>query len=248
MALVALARTFPHVFFRMFLQAGARHHSAQSSTPSRGTRASRNTADAFPQGNAEVLFRAARCRAAADKAARVRSSRSETSLERTMAGFGIHLATLDRLDHGRRLEDVPRHADALAALHPDRDGLLSSAPCAQAEQDISLFTWLNNGEPDHDWLIAGIERPMQKAERVSDRESFRFAALASAAEPVSARICRQSSGTPKRSAASAFGSMRGESAMWVSARFRGGICDGPGGKARGFIDARVRVCFPADAG
>jgi hypothetical protein len=58
----------------------------------------------------------------------------------------IHLATLDRLDGGRRSELLETDDRYLARLHPQiATRAMSSPPLRTPTQTWSLFTWLNNG-------------------------------------------------------------------------------------------------------
>ena len=179
--------------------------------------ASRNTADAFLKEMLKYGF-ARQVPGATDKRTRPIEP-TETSLEAIHGWIGIHLATLDRLDHGRRLETYLGTPDALVALHPGiAEGLLSSARVRKPERTFSLFTWLNNGGLIMDWLIAGIEESDAEAERVQTGV-VSIATLAQRLNLSRTHLSR------KLRDAEALGSIgwqgkRGESVMWVSSGFR----------------------------
>ena len=179
--------------------------------------ASRNTADAFIKemlkyGYARLLPQAE------DKRTRPLEP-TEASLDALHGWVGIHLATLDRLDHGQRLETFLGTQGALASLQPRiADGLLSSNRVRHPERTFSLFTWLNNGGLVMDWLIAGIEDTDPDAERVATG-IVSIAALAERLKLSRTHLAR------KLGDAEALGSIgwqgkRGQSVMWVSAGFR----------------------------
>lgn len=184
---------------------------------SRNGVASRNTADAFIKemlkyGYARLLPQAE------DKRTRPLEP-TEASLDALHGWVGIHLATLDRLDGGQRLETFLGTQGALASLQPRiADGLLSSNRVRHPERTFSLFTWLNNGGLVMDWLIAGIEEADLDAERVATG-IVSIAALAERLKLSRTHLAR------KLSDAEALGSIgwqgkRGQSVMWVSAGFR----------------------------
>ena len=179
--------------------------------------ASRNTADAFIKemlkyGYARLLPQAE------DKRTRPLEP-TEASLDALHGWVGIHLATLDRLDGGQRLETFLGTQGALASLQPRiADGLLSSNRVRHPERTFSLFTWLNNGGLVMDWLIAGIEEADLDAERVATG-IVSIAALAERLKLSRTHLAR------KLGDAEALGSIgwlgkRGQSVMWVSAGFR----------------------------
>jgi hypothetical protein len=179
--------------------------------------ASRNTADAFIKemlkyGYARLLPHAG------DKRMRPLEP-TEASLDALRGWLGIHLATLDRLDCGQRLETFLGAHGALAALQPKiADGLLSSHRVRHPERTFSLFTWLNNGGQLMDWLISGIEETDADAERVATG----IVSIAAMAERL--KLSRTHL-TRKLGDAEALGSIgwqgkRGQSVMWVSAGFR----------------------------
>jgi hypothetical protein len=208
--------------------------------------ASRNTADAFLKEMLKYGF-ARLVPGATDKRTRPIEP-TETSLEAIHGWIGIHLATLDRLDHGRRLETYLGTPGALAALHPGiADGLLSSARVRKPERTFSLFTWLNNGGLIMDWLIAGIEEVDAEAERVPT-------AIVSVAALAQRLKLSRTHLTRKLKDAEALGSIgwlgrRGESVMWVSAGFRREYVTAQAVKLA-IIDAAFEACFrqaPAEA-
>jgi AraC-like DNA-binding protein len=201
--------------------------------------ASRNTADAFLKEMLKYGF-ARYVPGATDKRTRPLEP-TETSLEAIHGWIGIHLATLDRLDHGRRLETYLGTPGALAALHPGiAEGLVSSARVRKPERTFSLFTWLNNGGVIMDWLIAGIEETDAEAERVPTAVGS-IAAMAQRLNLSRTHLLR------KLRDAEALGSIgwqgkRGESVMWVSAGFRREYATAQAVKLA-IIDAAFADCF-----
>lgn len=201
--------------------------------------ASRNTADAFLKEMVKYGF--ARCvPGAADKRTRPIEP-TEISLEAIHGWIAMHLATLDRLDRGRRLEAYLGTPGALAALHPGiAEGLLTSARVRQPERTFSLFTWLNNGGVIMDWLIAGIEETDADVERVPTAISS-IAVMAQRLNLSRTHLSR------KLRDAEVLGSIgwqgkRGESVMWVSAGFRREYAMAQADKLA-VIDAAFDACF-----
>jgi len=166
---------------------------------------------------------------------------TEASLDALHGWLGIHLATLDRLDRGPRLETFLGTKGALASLQPRiADGLLSSHRVRYPERTFSLFTWLNNGGLVMDWLIAGIEEADPDVERVATG----IVSIAAMAERL--KLSRTHL-TRKLGAAEALGSMgwqgkRGQSVMWVSAGFRREYATAQAVKLA-IIDAAFDGCF-----
>lgn len=201
--------------------------------------ASRNTADAFLKEMLKYGF-ARYVPDAADKRTRPIEP-APISLEAIHGWIGMHLATLDRLDHGGRLETYLGTPGALAALHPGiAEGLLSSARVRKPERTFSLFTWLNNGGVIMDWLIAGIEETDAEAERVPTAISS-IAAMAQRLNLSRTHLSR------KLRDAEALGSIgwhgkRGESVMWLSAGFRREYAMAQADKLA-VIDAAFAACF-----
>lgn len=201
--------------------------------------ASRNTADAFLKEMVKYGF-ARYVAGAADRRTRPIEP-TEISLEAIHGWIAMHLATLNRLDHGRRLETFLGTPGALAALHPGiAEGLLTSARVRQPERTFSLFTWLNNGGVIMDWLIAGIEETDADVERVPTAISS-IAAMAQRLNLSRTHLSR------KLRDAEALGSIgwqgkRGESVMWVSAGFRREYAMAQAVKLA-IIDAAFDACF-----
>jgi hypothetical protein len=201
--------------------------------------ASRNTADAFLKEMLKYGF-ARYVSGASDKRTRPLEP-TETSLEAIHGWIGIHLATLDRLDHGRRLETYLGTPGVLAALHPGiAEGLLSSASVRKPERTFSLFTWLHNGGVIMDWLIAGIEETDAEAERIPT-------AIASIAVMAQRLNLSRTHLSRKLKDAEALGSLgwqgkRGESVMWVSSGFRREYATAQAVKLA-IIDDAFEVCF-----
>jgi hypothetical protein len=205
--------------------------------------ASRNTADAFIKEMLKYGY-ARLMPAAEDKRTRPLEP-TEASLDALHGWVGIHLATLDRLDGGQRLETFLGTEGALASLQPRiADGLLSSNRVRHPERTFSLFTWLNNGGLVMDWLIAGIEDADPDAEHVTTG-IVSIAALAERLKLSRTHLAR------KLSDAEALGSIgwhgkRGQSVMWVSAGFRREYVTAQAVKLA-IIDAAFDACFRARA-
>jgi len=201
--------------------------------------ASRNTADAFMKEMLKYGF-ARYMTAAADKRTRPIEP-TQISLDAIHGWVGLHLATLDRLDRGRRLQTFLGTPGVLAALHPAiAEGLLSSARVRKPERTFSLFTWLNNGGVIMDWLIAGIEETDAKAERVPTAVGS-IAAMAQRLSLSRTHLSR------KLRDAEALGSIgwqgkRGESLMWVSSGFRREYAIAQAVKLA-IIDSAFAACF-----
>ncbi len=201
--------------------------------------ASRNTADAFLKEMVKYGF-ARYVPGAADRRTRPIEP-TEISLQAIHGWIGMHLATLDRLDRGRRLDTYLGTPGALAALHPGiAEGLLSSARVREPERTFSLFTWLNNGGVIMDWLIAGIEESNAEAERVPTAVGS-IAAMAQRLNLSRTHLSR------KLRDAEALGSIgwqgkRGESVMWVSSGFRREYAAAQAVKLA-IIDSAFAACF-----
>jgi len=201
--------------------------------------ASRNTADAFIKEMLKYGY-ARLVPQAEDKRTRPLEP-TEASLDALHGWLGIHLASLDRLDRGQRLETFLGTKGALASLQPRiADGLLSSNRVRHPERTFSLFTWLNNGGLVMDWLIAGIEDADPDAERVATG----IVSIAVMAERL--KLSRTHL-TRKLSDAEALGSIgwqgkRGQSVMWVSAGFRREYVRAQAVKLA-IIDAAFDACF-----
>lgn len=201
--------------------------------------ASRNTADAFLKEMLKYGF-ARYVPGAADKRMRPFEP-APISLEALHGWIAMHLATLDRLDHGGRLDTYLATPSAMALLHPGiAEGLLSSARVRKPERTFSLFTWLNNGGVIMDWLIAGIEETDAEAERVPTS----IASIAVMAQRLNLSRTHLSR---KLRDAEALGSIgwlgkRGESVMWVSADFRREYAMAQAVKLA-IIDSAFAACF-----
>ncbi|MFN3831782.1 MAG: hypothetical protein ACK4SQ_06115 [Allorhizobium sp.] len=130
----------------------------------------------------------------------------------------IHLASLDRLDGGNRLQTFEADETLLARLHPEITGLAMVSPEIRTPpQTWSLFTWLNNGGIVMDWLMTGVDPVDPSVERVPTQvrsvpelaENFRLS---------------RTHLTRKLREAEALGSIgwdgsRGRSVMWISREF-----------------------------
>lgn len=201
--------------------------------------ASRNTANAFLQEM--VYYGWARIvPGAADRRTRPIEP-TEASVAGIHGWIGIHLATLDRLDDGRRLQTYLGTADSLATLQPlIADGLLSSSGVREPERTFSLFTWLNQGGQLMDWLISGIEETDPDVARVPT-------AVSSIAVMAERLMLSRTHLSRKLKAAEAMGSIgwqgkRGQSLMWVSSGFRREYAMAQAVKLA-IVDAAFAACF-----
>jgi hypothetical protein len=167
---------------------------------------------------------------------------TEASVDGIHGWIGIHLATLDRLDDGQRLQTYLRTAGSLATLQPlIADGLLSSNRVREPERTFSLFTWLNQGGQLMDWLISGIEETDPDVERVPT-------AVGSIAVMAERLMLSRTHLSRKLKAAEAMGSIgwqgkRGQSLMWVSSGFRREYVAAQAVKLA-IVDAAFAACFP----
>ena len=127
--------------------------------------ASRNTADAF----LKEIIQYGYARYVPDKADRRRRPLvpADATLDALHAWCVIHLATLDALFPGRRVEAFVAAPAGLTQFQPlIADGLLSSHGVRQPETTFSLFTWLDNGGWVMDRLMATMEDGSSDAERI----------------------------------------------------------------------------------
>ena len=93
---------------------------------------------------------------------------TEASIEALFGWLLAHLATLDGIDGGDRLQRFLAATDTIAAIQPRiADALLSTHAVRQPERTFSLFTWLNNGGIVMDWLISGMQDADADAERIT---------------------------------------------------------------------------------
>ncbi|SMD00041.1 hypothetical protein [Rhizobium sp. RU36D] len=125
---------------------------------------SRNTADAFIK---EMLHYGVMVQITlpTDKRARPLAGSPE-ALDAIRSWAMSHLATLDRLDGGNRLEIFLAEEDSMARLHPEiADRLMMDPAIRQPQKTFSLFTWLNNGGNIMDWLIAGLGELSEDGQR-----------------------------------------------------------------------------------
>ena len=179
--------------------------------------ASRNTADAFIK---EMLKYGYVQHVAGGTDKRVRPLEpTQPSIDAIHGWVVVHLATLDKLDGGGRVETYLGVPDAIADLQPlIAEGLLCSRSIREPERTFSLFTWLDNGGVVMEWLISGIEERDAGAARVPTGV-VSIAALADWLRLSRTHLAR------KLREAEEMGSIgwegrRGRSAMWVSDGFR----------------------------
>jgi hypothetical protein len=179
--------------------------------------ASRNTADAFLKEMQKYKF--VRCLPEGRDKRRRPLEPTEASLEALFGWLLAHLATLDGLDGGERLQRFMAATDTIAAIQPRiADALLSTHAVRQPERTFSLFTWLNNGGIVMDWLISGMQDADADAERITT-------GVASIAEMAEWLKLSRTHLARKLAEAEALGSIgwqgrRGNSVMWVSKGFR----------------------------
>ncbi len=200
---------------------------------------SRNTADAFVKemihyGYAELTD------APMDR--RLRPISISASAVQAIYGWALaHLATLDRLDGGHRLEVFLAAEGAIARLQPEiADGLLTTSAIRQPRNTFSLFTWLNNGGIIMDWVIAGL------GEIGSDGRHYPTS-VASVADMAEWLKLSRTHLARKLGEAEALGSLgwmgrRGHSAMWVSVGFVREMMEAQAVKLA-IIDAAFERCF-----
>jgi len=131
----------------------------------------------------------------------------------------VHLATLDRLDGGARVNTLRARPSALELMQPlVADGLLASREVRQPDRTFSLFTWVNDGGIVMDRLIAGCLPEACGLARVPT-DITSITGLAQGLNLSRSQLSR------KFAAAEAIGSLgwcgpRGKSPLWVSAGFR----------------------------
>jgi len=179
--------------------------------------ASRNTADAFLK---EMLYYRHTHYLPGGSDKRVRALEPSTEALEALNGWAIaHLATLDALDGGGRLQVYLAEDNPLSRLQPlIADALLTNDIVRRPPKTFSLFTWLNNGGVVMDWLIAGIEPAGPDVERMPT-SVFSIADMAEWLKLSRTHLTR------KLREAEAMGSIgwqgrRGKSVMWVSKEFR----------------------------
>jgi len=179
--------------------------------------ASRNTAAAFVQ---EMLKYGIVGHVAASAGRRHRPVEpSPMTLAVLQHWLVVHLATLDGLDGGTRVETFRARPSALGVMQPlIADGLLASGEVRKPDRTFSLFTWVNDGGIVMDRLIAGCLPEANGLARVPTD----IASITSLAQGLN---LSRSQLSRKFAAAEAMGSLgwsgpRGKSELWVSADFR----------------------------
>lgn len=206
--------------------------------------ASRNTADAFIKEMLHYNY-VRYAEGAADRRTRPLEP-TETSIDAIHGWLAIHLATLDKLVGGDRLQSYLARPKTLAELQPRiADGLLCSPRVRQPERTFSLFTWLDNGGVVMEWLIAGIGDAEPGAERLPT-------GIASIAEMADWLKLSRTHLARKLREAEELGSIgwlgkRGHSTMWVSEAFRREYAEAQAVKLA-IIDAAFAECFRGVSG
>lgn len=136
----------------------------------------------------------------------------------TRRWVSIHLATLDRLDGGRRLDGLETDDRILSRLHPEiTTRAMISPELRSPTQTWSLFTWLNNGGIVMDWLMVGVEPVDPSVKHIPTQ-------LRSVPELAENFRLSRTHLTRKLREAEAIGSIgwegnRGRSVMWISREF-----------------------------
>lgn len=206
--------------------------------------ASRNTADAFIKemlkyGYAQPLA------GLADKRVRPLEP-TQPSIDAVHGWVIVHLATLDKLDGGRRIETYLSAPDAIADLQPlVADGLLCSRRIREPERAFSLFTWLDNGGVVMEWLISGIDERDAGAARVPTGV-VSIAALADWLKLSRTHLARKLREAEEMGSIGWLGK-RGRSVMWVSDSFRREYARAQAVKLA-IIDEAFHVRFRPNAG
>ena len=202
--------------------------------------ASRNTAAAFIQ---EMLkYGVVRHVASSEGRRRRPFEPSPTTLVMLLHWLAIHLATLDRLDGGRRSMTLRAKPALLGALQPlIADGLLATAAVRSPGKTFSLFTWINDGGLVMDRLMAGCQAPHGLPRLFTDVTSISMVAQY-------LNLSRTQLGR-KFAAAEAIGSLgwsgaRGKSALWLSSGFVREYHSAQAVKLA-IIDAAFASCRPA---
>jgi hypothetical protein len=179
--------------------------------------ASRNTAAAFVK---EMLKYGIVCTIAASEGRRHRPVEpSPMTLAVLQHWLVVHLATLDGLDGGARVETLRARPSALGLMQPlIADGLLASREVREPDRTFSLFTWVNDGGIVMDRLIVGCSPQVDGLARVPT-DITSISGLAQGLNLSRSQLSR------KFAAAAAMGSLgwsgpRGKSSLWVSAGFR----------------------------
>jgi hypothetical protein len=155
----------------------------------------------------------------------------------------VHLATLDGLDGGARVETLRARPSALGSMQPlIADGLLASSEVRKPDRTFSLFTWVNDGGIVMDRLIVGCLPEADGLPRVPT-DITSISGLAHGLNLSRSQLSR------KFAAAEAMGSLgwsgpRGKSSLWVSAGFRREYHAAQAVKLA-IIDAAFEACLTA---
>lgn len=179
--------------------------------------ASRNTADAFLKEMVRYDY-ARHVAGGADRRIRPLEP-APLSVESIRGWLIVHLATLDGLDGGDRVQAFAATPGAAARLQPAvAGGLLSSRRIREPSGTFSLFTWLDNGGNIMDWMIAGIEDAPPGTERIPTG-FVSIVAMADWLKLSRTHLARKLADAEKLGSLGWLG-RRGRSAMWVSDGFR----------------------------
>lgn len=179
--------------------------------------ASRNTADAFAREMLAYGY-AHQVDSGVDRRSRPIVF-AQPSLAIVSAWLVTHLATLDALDGGARLELFQNDSNLIALMQPlIADALLATPAVREPPSTFSLFTWLNNGGVVMDWLVAGMDDMPLETERVSTSvtSTVEMAGRCRLSRTHLARKLREA----ETLGSIGWHGMRGRSTMWVSRAFR----------------------------
>ena len=179
--------------------------------------ASRNTAARFVQ---EMLKYGIVSYAAKNDGRRHRPiSPSPMTLAVLQHWLVVHLATLDGLDGGVRVETFRAQPAALGLIQPlIADGLLASSEVRTPEPTFSLFTWVNDGGIVMDRLIAGCLLEADGLPRVAT-DVTSISGLAQGLNLSRSQLSRKFAAAEEMGSLGWSGS-RGKSPLWVSASFQ----------------------------
>jgi hypothetical protein len=159
--------------------------------------------------------------------------------------FVLHLRALDALDGRRRLERFSADPlTALAAMEPlVCDALLACLDVRQPGPVYALFTWMDQGGPLMDRLMAGIDCRTAKVGERSVTDISSMSELSRALNLSRSHISRKLADA-ERAGHAGWTGRRGHSAMWVSSDFRMEYARAQALKLA-IIDAAFASAFPS---
>jgi hypothetical protein len=136
----------------------------------------------------------------------------------------VHLASLDGLYGGNRLQSFTENPKLVAKLQPDiADALISARTVRAPTGTFSLFTWLDNGGLIMDKLIAQMDETVDSDGRIASGEvsTVSMAAMLGLSRTHLARKLREA----EEMGSIGWMGRRGHSVMWVSPGFRAEYLD-----------------------